>query len=173
LLDAVFSLFIKRVYRHVPYVSTGFCGLNHVRRHEASTMTISVDTTNAAMALIGGVLALLAALLTLLVAVLPKEGAIHTVRSIVSRAATATPSTLALVGVLTYTLFGSKGVGLAVFGFALTIQSVQFLRRSEPASRIEVFILVFHFCMFTALVMMDLVSSLIEVLGSLVKALGK
>jgi hypothetical protein len=136
-------------------------------------MTISVDTTNAAMALIGGVLALLAALITLLVAVLPKEGAIHTVRTFVSRAAAATPSALALVGVLTFIFLGSRGVGLAVLGIALTIQSVQFLRRSEPASRIEIYSLVFHFCVFTTLTMMDLVSGLSEALGSLVKALAK
>lgn len=29
----VFGLFVKRMYRLGPDVSTGFCGLNHVRRH--------------------------------------------------------------------------------------------------------------------------------------------
>ncbi|MDP2065544.1 MAG: hypothetical protein Q8K38_06175 [Burkholderiaceae bacterium] len=136
-------------------------------------MTITVDTANAAMNLIGGGLALLAALLTLLAVVVPREGAMDKVRTLASRAASTTPQALSLFGAITFTFLDSQNVGLGILGVALAILSVQFLRRPGPASRVETFTLVFQSCMFTAFVAMHLLSRLTPVLENLIKVLAK
>lgn len=135
-------------------------------------MTITVDTANAAMALIGGVFAFLAAILTLLVAVLPKEGAAVAIRTIVARVMSATPQALSLIGVITFTFLDSQRTGLMILAIALTLLSIQFLRRRGPAARIEILALVFQSCMFSALAVMYLLSRVTAVLESLIEILG-
>lgn len=136
-------------------------------------MTITVDTTNAAMALIGGVLTLLAAVLTLLAALLPKEGAAQAVRTVVARALSAMPQALSFIGAAVFTFLDSQRIGLLIMGIALTLLSIQFLRRLGPAVRLEIFALVFQFFMFFALTIIYLLSRVTVVLDYLIKIFSK
>jgi hypothetical protein len=136
-------------------------------------MTITVDTANAAMALMGGILSFLAAVLTLMVVLLPKEEAAQTVRTMAARALSATPQALSLIGVMTFTFLDSQRIGLMIFGIALILLFIQFLRRPGPAARIEIFAIVFQSCMFSTLTVMYLLSRVTGIIESLIKVLNK
>lgn len=136
-------------------------------------MAPSIDTANAAMTLAGGVLALIAAVLTLLAALLPRENALEAARKLSTRVLAATPQALSLCGTLLFAFFQSQRVGLAMLAAGLALLSVRFLRRDEPATRIEIFALVFQSCLFFTFVIFSLISDISGTLGRLIGVLAK
>jgi hypothetical protein len=127
-------------------------------------MNIPVETANAAMSLAGGVLALIAAIIAAVTMVLPKDTAIAAMAQLRAKTFSFISIASGIASSISILVFDAPKVALFFIVIYVSMTSINYLKNTHPATRVETFILIIQINLTLAIFFLYMIDRLLSVL---------